>query len=61
MYFSESEVSHFWLSVLNDIRTRGVEDILIASIDGLKGFSEAIAAVFPRTDNYTLFIKFEIP
>jgi putative transposase len=50
MYFSENEGSHFWLSVLNDIRTRGVEDILIASIDGLKGFPEAIATVFPKTE-----------
>ena len=50
MYFSENEGSHFWLGVLNDIRARGVEDILIASIDGLKGFPEAIAAVFPKTE-----------
>jgi transposase-like protein len=50
MYFSENEGAHFWLSVLNDIRARGVEDILIASIDGLKGFPEAIAAVFPKTE-----------
>jgi putative transposase len=50
MYFSENEGSHFWLSVLNDIRARGVEDILIASIDGLKGFPEAISAVFPKTE-----------
>lgn len=50
MYFSENEGAHFWLSVLNDIRTRGVEDILIASIDGLKGFPEAIATVFPKTE-----------
>jgi transposase-like protein len=50
MYFSENEGAHFWLGVLNDIRARGVEDILIASIDGLKGFPEAIAAVFPKTE-----------
>jgi transposase-like protein len=50
MYFSENEGAHFWLSVLNDIRGRGVEDILIASIDGLKGFPEAIATVFPKTE-----------
>lgn len=50
MYLSENEGSHFWLSVLNDLRTRGVEDILIASIDGLKGFPDAIAKVFPKTE-----------
>jgi putative transposase len=50
MYFSENEGAHFWLGVLNDLRARGLEDILIASIDGLKGFPEAIAAVFPKTE-----------
>lgn len=50
MYFSENEGSHFWLSVMNDLRARGIEDILIASIDGLKGFPEAIAQVFPKTE-----------
>lgn len=50
MYLSENEGSHFWLGVLNDLRTRGVEDILIASIDGLKGFPDAIAKVFPKTE-----------
>jgi putative transposase len=50
MYFSENEGAHFWLGVLNDIRARGVEDILIASIDGLKGFPEAIAAVYPKSE-----------
>ena len=44
MYLSENEGAHFWLGVLNDLRARGIEDILIASIDGLKGFPEAIAA-----------------
>lgn len=50
LYLSGSEGAHFWLSVLNDLRARGIEDILIASIDGLKGFPEAIAQVFPRTE-----------
>lgn len=49
MYLSENEGAHFWLSVLNDLRARGVEDILIASVDGLKGFPEAIAEAFPKT------------
>lgn len=50
MYLSESEGARFWLGVLNDLRARGVEDILIASIDGLKGFPEAIAESFPKTE-----------
>jgi putative transposase len=50
LYLSENEGAHFWLSVLNDLRARGVQDILIASIDGLKGFPEAIAQVFPKTE-----------
>lgn len=50
IYVSESEGAHFWLSVLNDLKARGVEDILIASIDGLKGFPDAIAQVFPKAE-----------
>lgn len=50
LYLSENEGAHFWLSVLNDLRARGIEDILIASIDGLKGFPEAIAQVFPKAE-----------
>lgn len=49
-YIAEAEGSHFWLGVLNDLKARGVEDILIACIDGLKGFPEAIAAAFPKTE-----------
>ena len=50
IYLSQSESASFWLSVLSDLQARGVEDILIASIDNLKGFKEAIQAVFPATD-----------
>jgi transposase-like protein len=50
LYISEAEGARFWLGVLNDLKLRGVEDILIASIDGLKGFPEAIAEVFHRTE-----------
>ena len=49
-YSSESEGAHFWLGVLNDLKARGVQDILIACIDGLKGFPEAIQATFPKTE-----------
>ena len=49
-YSCESEGSSFWLNVLNDLKARGVEDILIACIDGLKGFPEAINTAFPKTE-----------
>ena len=43
-----AEGANFWLSVLSDLQSRGVEDVLIACVDGLRGFNEAIAAVFPH-------------
>jgi putative transposase len=49
-YACESEGAHFWLSVLNDLKARGVKDILIICIDGLKGFKEAIVSAFPRSE-----------
>ena len=49
MYISRNEGANFWLSVLTDLQNRGVEDILIACIDGLKGFPEAIQSVYPNT------------
>lgn len=50
LYLGESEGAKFWLQVLTDLQNRGVQDILIASVDGLKGFPEAINAVFPDTE-----------
>lgn len=50
LYLSENEGANFWLSVLTDLQARGVEDILIASVDGLKGFPEAINAIYPQTE-----------
>lgn len=50
MYISESEGANFWLSVLSDLHNRGVKDILIACIDNLKGFSEAISTIYPKTE-----------
>jgi putative transposase len=49
MWFQQNEGAKFWLQVLNDLKQRGVADILIACVDGLKGFPEAIEAVFPKT------------
>ncbi len=49
-YVAESEGANFWLGVLNDLKQRGVEDVLIACVDGLIGFPDAIKGVFPRTE-----------
>jgi transposase-like protein len=49
-YISESEGANFWLQVLSDLQNRGLEDILIACIDNLRGFSEAILSVFPKAE-----------
>jgi putative transposase len=56
MYISESEGANFWLSVLTDIKSRGVKDILIACTDNLTGFSEAILSVFPHAEVQTCVI-----
>ena len=50
IWIGEAESAKFWLSVLNEIKNRGVKDILIISVDGLKGFSEAISSAFPDTE-----------
>ena len=49
LWLSENEGAKFWLSVLTELQNRGVKDILIACVDGLKGFPDAINAVFPET------------
>lgn len=50
MWVGENESARFWAGVLNSMRNRGVDDILIACTDNLTGFSQAIEAVFPQTD-----------
>ena len=50
MWVGENESAKFWATVLNGLRNRGVEDIFIACTDNLNGFSDAIAAVYPKTD-----------
>jgi putative transposase len=61
MWMAESESASFWLSVLTDLKARGVEDILIACTDNLKGFTEAIEGVFPQRTllSFALCIKSE--
>ena len=48
LWIAENEGAKFWLSVMNELKNRGVQDILIAVVDGLKGFPEAITAAFPE-------------
>ena len=50
VYVSENEGANFWLSVLTDLNNRGIKDILIACIDNLTGFEQAINAIFPKTE-----------
>jgi len=50
IWIGENEGAKFWMGLLNEIKNRGVKDILIACIDGLSGFSEAIKATFPQTE-----------
>lgn len=50
IWISESESAKFWLGVLNDIKTRGVDDILVVCVDGLKGFPEAIKTIYPQSE-----------
>ena len=49
LWIEQSEGAKFWLKVVNELKARGVNDILIAVVDGLKGFPEAITSVFPET------------
>lgn len=50
IWIGENETSKYWLTVLNDIQKRGVQDVLIFAIDGINGFNEAIKAVYPKAD-----------
>lgn len=49
MYVGENESAKFWLSIMNGLKNRGGADILIAYVDGLTGFLQAIEAVYPQT------------
>jgi transposase-like protein len=50
LYINDSEGSNFWASVLSELKERGVQDIIIACVDGLKGFPEAINSIFPQAE-----------
>jgi putative transposase len=56
MWFQDTEGAKFWMQVLSELKQRGVTDILIACVDGLKGFPEAIEAVFPQTTVQTCIV-----
>jgi putative transposase len=56
MWFQANEGAKFWMQVLTDLKQRGVQDILIACVDGLKGFPEAIEAVYPQTTVQTCIV-----
>jgi putative transposase len=56
LWIEQNEGAKFWLRVLNELKNRGVEDILLAVVDGLKGFPEAIAAAFPETNVQTCIV-----
>ena len=58
IYIGESESSKFWLSVLNDIKNRGVKDILVLSSDGLTGIQESIKVAYPKTEHQTCMVHF---
>jgi putative transposase len=56
MWFQDNEGAKFWMQVLNDLKQRGVRDILICCVDGLKGFPEAIEAIYPQTTVQTCIV-----
>ena len=58
IYIGENESSKFWLSVLNDIKNRGVKDILIISSDGLTGIQESIKVAYPKAEHQTCMVHF---
>lgn len=58
MWADENESAKYWLSVLNSLRNRGVEDILIACVDGLTGFDNIIEAVFSKTVHHSPYPQY---
>jgi transposase-like protein len=50
LWIEQNEGAKFWMGIMNELKNRGVKDILLAAVDGLTGFPDAIAAVFPRTE-----------
>ena len=57
LWLEQNEGAKFWLRVMNELRNRGVEDVLLAVVDGLKSFPEAILAVFPEAQVQTCIVQ----
>jgi len=58
IWIEQTEGAKFWMKVFTDLKSRGCQDILIAVTDGLKGMSEALAAVFPATTLQTCIVQY---
>jgi len=58
IWFQETEGAKFWMQVLSELKQRGVQDILVCCVDGLKGFPEAIEAVYPTTTVQTCIVHY---
>lgn len=56
LWIADTEGAKFWLAVMTELRNRGVQDVLIAVVDGLKGFPEAVTAAFPKTTVQTCVV-----
>ena len=56
LWLEQNEGAKFWLRVMNELKNRGVDDVLIAVVDGLKGFPDAITAVFPQATVQTCIV-----
>ncbi len=56
LWIEQSEGAKFWLRVMTELKNRGTQDILIAVVDGLKGFPEAIESVFPQAEVQTCIV-----
>ena len=56
LWIEQTEGAKFWLRLMNELKSRGVEDVLIAVVDGLKGFPEAITATFPQAQVQTCVV-----
>lgn len=59
MWIADNEGAKFWLQILTELKNRGVEDILIACVDGLPGFEEAISSIYPQTVDTVVYSTYD--
>ena len=57
LWIEQNEGAKFWMGIMNELKNRGVQDILLAAVDGLTGFPDAIAAVFPKTEGQRCMVR----